>query len=43
MRDYIEFEKLKTISDCLTLLAKTEGSIEEIKFQLEYAPQGGDE
>ncbi|EBD9907338.1 hypothetical protein DB115_14310 [Salmonella enterica] len=43
MRDYIEFKKLKTISDCLTLLAKTEGSIEEIKFQLEYDPRGGDE
>lgn len=43
MRDYIEFKELKTISDCLTFLAKTEGSIEEIKFQLEYEPQGGDE
>ncbi|ECQ1602927.1 hypothetical protein FYX12_17990 [Salmonella enterica subsp. enterica] len=43
MRDYIEAEKLKTIGDCLNLLTVIDGSIEEIKFQLEYEPQGGDE
>ncbi|HGJ4212502.1 TPA: hypothetical protein ACJGNE_001903 [Salmonella enterica subsp. enterica serovar Poona] len=43
MRDYIEAGKLKTIGDCLNLLTIIDGSIEEIKFQLEYAPRGGDE
>ncbi|HHY8449391.1 TPA: hypothetical protein ACV75N_000278 [Escherichia coli] len=38
MRSYIDNEKLKTISDCLSLLAKIKETIEEIKFQLEYDP-----
>ncbi|ELH3242157.1 hypothetical protein RO060_003316 [Salmonella enterica] len=42
MRDYIEAENLKTISDCLNLLTVIDGSIEEIKFQLEYEPCGGE-
>nr|WP_001371236.1 hypothetical protein [Escherichia coli]EII22937.1 hypothetical protein EC90111_0354 [Escherichia coli 9.0111] len=42
MRSYIDNEKLKTISDCLSLLAKIKETIEEIKFQLEYAPCGDD-
>ncbi|EJQ3199989.1 hypothetical protein U3Y39_003524 [Salmonella enterica] len=43
MRDYIEAENLKTISDCLNLLMVIDGSIEEIKFQLEYEPCGGED
>nr|EKB4485205.1 hypothetical protein [Escherichia coli] len=42
MRSYIDNEKLKTISDCLSLLAKIKETIEEIKFQLEYEPCGDD-
>ncbi|HHY8903477.1 TPA: hypothetical protein ACV766_005452, partial [Escherichia coli] len=42
MRSYIDNEKLETISDCLSLLAKIKETIEEIKFQLEYEPCGDD-
>ncbi|HAI2233142.1 TPA: hypothetical protein HI037_000655 [Escherichia coli] len=42
VRSYIDNEKLKTISDCLSLLAKIKETIEEIKFQLEYEPCGDD-
>ncbi|EFD1057402.1 hypothetical protein B6R37_003196 [Escherichia coli] len=42
MRSYIDNEKLETISDCLNLLEKIKEAIEEIKFQLEYAPCGND-
>ncbi|EFF4248157.1 hypothetical protein B6A65_004049 [Escherichia coli] len=42
VRSYIDNEKLKTISDSLSLLAKIKETIEEIKFQLEYEPCGDD-